>query len=184
MRLLDGGYDAWVQGGHPLETVARFPTSVPVFGADVPVHPDLIADIEEAKQILADPDGRRARQRPHLERAHREDQRLQLHPTGRENRRGRLGQLRHRRVPHAALPQPRQHDAPYPEIAANWNEAGITPDKWVAFYCGTGWRASETWFYARLMDWPNVAVYDGGWLEWSQNPGQNPIEMGQPELPA
>ena len=36
----------------------------------------------------------------------------------------------------------------YPEIAANWEEAGITPDKWVAFYCGTGWRASETWFYA------------------------------------
>ena len=39
---------------------------------------------------------------------------------------------------------------PYPEIAANWAEAGITPDKWVAFYCGTGWRASETWFYATL----------------------------------
>ena len=36
----------------------------------------------------------------------------------------------------------------YPEIAANWEEAGITADKWVAFYCGTGWRASETWFYA------------------------------------
>ena len=37
---------------------------------------------------------------------------------------------------------------PIPEIAANWAEAGITADKWVAFYCGTGWRASETWFYA------------------------------------
>ena len=33
----------------------------------------------------------------------------------------------------------------YPEIAANWAEASITPDKSVAFYCGTGWRASETW---------------------------------------
>ena len=42
---------------------------------------------------------------------------------------------------------------PYPEIAANWDEVGITPDKWLAFYCGTGWRASETWFYAYLMGW-------------------------------
>ena len=42
---------------------------------------------------------------------------------------------------------------PYPEIAANWEEAGITADKWVAFYCGTGWRASETWLYAFLMGW-------------------------------
>ena len=34
------------------------------------------------------------------------------------------------------------------------------------------------------MGWPRVAVYDGGWLEWSSDPGDNPIEMGEPELPA
>ena len=28
-----------------------------------------------------------------------------------------------------------------------------------------GWRASETWFYAYLMGWPRIAVYDGGWFE-------------------
>ena len=68
----------------------------------------------------------------------------------------------------------------YPEIAANWDEAGITPGKWVAFYCGTGWRASETWFYAYLMNWQRIAVYDGGWFEWSQDPIKNPIEVGEP----
>jgi thiosulfate/3-mercaptopyruvate sulfurtransferase len=51
----------------------------------------------------------------------------------------------------------------YPEIAANWEAAGVTPDKWVAFYCGTGWRASESWFYAYLLGWERIAVYDGGW---------------------
>ena len=35
---------------------------------------------------------------------------------------------------------------------------------------GTGWRASETWFYAYLMGWQRIAVYDGGW--WS---GADPI---------
>jgi 3-mercaptopyruvate sulfurtransferase SseA len=68
----------------------------------------------------------------------------------------------------------------YPEIAANWQEAGISADKRVAFYCGTGWRASETWFYAYLMGWPRIAVYDGGWFEWSQDPINNPIETGDP----
>jgi thiosulfate/3-mercaptopyruvate sulfurtransferase len=68
----------------------------------------------------------------------------------------------------------------YPEIAANWAEAGITPDKRVSFYCGTGWRASETWFYASLMGWPDISVYDGGWCEWSQDPVANPIEVGVP----
>ncbi|MEJ2559104.1 MAG: rhodanese-like domain-containing protein, partial [Anaerolineae bacterium] len=49
----------------------------------------------------------------------------------------------------------------------------------VAFYCGTGWRASETFFYAHLMGWPHVAVYDGGWFEWSRDES-NPIEIGEP----
>ena len=69
----------------------------------------------------------------------------------------------------------------YPEIVANWAEAGITADKHVAFYCGTGWRAAETWFYADLLGWPRAAVYDGGWFEWSQDPINNPIEIGLPD---
>jgi 3-mercaptopyruvate sulfurtransferase SseA len=65
--------------------------------------------------------------------------------------------------------------------AEHREEAGITPDKRVAFYCGTGWRAAETWFYALLMDRPRISVYDGGWFEWSQDPLNNPIETGELE---
>ena len=57
VRLLDGGYDWWVQGGNPLETIERLPTPVASFGGTVPVRPEVIVDIEEAKEILADPDG-------------------------------------------------------------------------------------------------------------------------------
>ena len=67
----------------------------------------------------------------------------------------------------------------FQEIEAKWRDAGITPDKQVAFFCGTGWRASETFFYAHLMGWEQVAVYDGGWLEWSQDE-RNPIQTGEP----
>ncbi|WP_305065691.1 rhodanese-like domain-containing protein, partial [Methanococcoides sp.] len=48
-----------------------------------------------------------------------------------------------------------------------------------AFYCGTGWRGSEAFFNAWLMGWDNAAVYDGGWLEWSNN--KLPSEKGVPE---
>jgi thiosulfate/3-mercaptopyruvate sulfurtransferase len=67
----------------------------------------------------------------------------------------------------------------YPEIEANWQAADIRRDQRVAFYCGTGWRASETFFYGYLMGWERVAVYDGGWFEWSADPA-NPIEVGPP----
>src|SRR5215211_7300356 len=57
VRLLDGGYDWWVQAGFELETIDRQPTPVPAFGVQVPLRPEVIVDIDEAKQILADREG-------------------------------------------------------------------------------------------------------------------------------
>jgi thiosulfate/3-mercaptopyruvate sulfurtransferase len=65
------------------------------------------------------------------------------------------------------------------EVAADWRARGITPDKRTIFYCGTGWRASEAWWAARALGWQNIAVYDGGWLEWSAD-AANPVETGTP----
>ena len=67
----------------------------------------------------------------------------------------------------------------YHDIATQWRMWGITPDKRVVFYCGTGWRASEACFYAYLMGWAHIAVYDGGWRAWVQNPA-NPVAVGDP----
>ncbi|MDZ7775153.1 MAG: hypothetical protein U5L09_05810 [Bacteroidales bacterium] len=36
----------------------------------------------------------------------------------------------------------------YHEIEKNWKEYGITPEKHLAFYCGTGWRGSEAFINA------------------------------------
>ena len=29
------------------------------------------------------------------------------------------------------------------------------------------------------MGWQRIAVYDGGWFEWSKDPRSNPIEVGE-----
>src|SRR5437870_1561570 len=56
VRLLDGGYDAWVRAGNPLETIPREPTAVAAFGVPIPLRPDVIVDIDDAKRILSAPD--------------------------------------------------------------------------------------------------------------------------------
>ena len=56
--------------------------------------------------------------------------------------------------------------------------AGIRPDRQTIFYCGTGWRASLAFFYAWLMGWERIAVYDGGWLEWSSDPANPTVIHG------
>jgi thiosulfate/3-mercaptopyruvate sulfurtransferase len=63
---------------------------------------------------------------------------------------------------------------PAAQIARMWSAGGIGPDQDVLFYCGTGWRASLAFFYAWLMGWERIAVYDGGWYEWSLDPA-NPV---------
>jgi 3-mercaptopyruvate sulfurtransferase SseA len=181
VRLLDGGYDWWVRTGNPLETQLREPTPVESFGVQVPLRPEVIVDIDEAKEILADQEGAALVSirtwREHIGNVSGYNY---IGPAGRIKGDvwGNCGtdayHMQHYRNVDNTM-------RAYPEIAANWAEAGITGDKWVAYYCGTGWRASETWFYAYLMGWDRIAVYDGGWFEWSQDPINNPIEIGEPQ---
>ena len=169
-----------MRSGNELETTLREPTPVESFGVPIPLRPEVIVDIDEAKEILADPDGAAlVSVRTWNEHIGKVSGYNYIGPAGRiaGDVWGNCGtdayHMQHYRTVDNTM-------RAYPEIAANWEEAGITPDKWVAFYCGTGWRASETWFYAYLMDWQRIAVYDGGWWEWCRNPTENPIEVGEP----
>src|SRR5262249_19858881 len=153
IRLLDGGYDWWVRRDNPLETVIREPTPVSSFGVPIPSRPEVIVDIDEAKQILADPRGAAlVSVRTWKDHVGEVSGYNSIGPAGRiaGDVWGNCGSdayhMQHYRTVDNTM-------RPYPEIAANWEDAGITSDKWVAFYCGTGWRASETWFYAYVMNW-------------------------------
>jgi molybdopterin synthase sulfurtransferase len=181
VRLLDGGYDRWVQAGNALETTVREPVPVASFGVEIPLRADVIVDIDEAKQILVDPDAAAlVSVRTWNEHIGAVSGYNYIGPVGRiaGDVWGNCGSDAYHMQHYRSVDNTMRA---YPEIASNWEAAGITPDKHIAFYCGTGWRASETWFYAHLMGWERIAVYDGGWFEWSQDPERNAIEIGEPE---
>jgi thiosulfate/3-mercaptopyruvate sulfurtransferase len=181
VRLLDGGYDGWVRAGNPLETVVREPAPVASFGVPVPLRPEVIVDIDEAKQILRDREhAALVSVRSWKEHIGEVSGYNYIAPAGRiaGDVWGNCGSDAYNMQNYRNVDNTMRA---YPEIAASWEDAGITADKWVAFYCGTGWRASETWFSAYLMGWPRIGVYDGGWFEWSQDPINNPIETGDPQ---
>lgn len=70
------------------------------------------------------------------------------------------------------------------QIFAAWKKWGITPDKEIAFYCGTGWRAATAFFITKQEGWKDVKLFDGGWYDWDKahqkDPSKYPVQLGDP----
>ncbi len=179
VRLLDGGYGAWCGAGLSSQS-GPAPPCVPVaaFGALFPGRPDYLTDLPQARRLLECDEAALVSIRTWSEHtgltsgysyiAARGDI-----PGARWGRAGRDGDVNS--MSHFQYPDGRMRGAAH--ITAAWQEQGIDAASRCAFYCGTGWRASLAFYYAWLMGWERISVYDGGWYEWSlaQAPAIVPI---------
>jgi thiosulfate/3-mercaptopyruvate sulfurtransferase len=179
VRVLNGGVTAWETAGYALSTDNVAPQPVDRTGLDIPERPEYMIDMPEAKELLAAADGDLVSVRSWSEFIGERSGYHYMEQTG--------------RIPGAVfgncgsdayhMENYRNFDyttRAFEEIAQKWAEAGITPDRRIAFYCGTGWRGSEAFMNAYWMGWPNIAVYDGGWYEWGCN-SDEPTATGEPE---
>lgn len=178
VRVLNGGFQSWEDAGLPVSVLDEPKKAVKDFGAAIPLHPELAVDTPEAKKMLAAEDAELVCVRSWPEYIGEVSGYNYIEAKGRipgavfaDCGSDAYHMENYRNLDHTTRE--------YHETEAIWKQAGITPDKYLAFYCGTGWRGSEAWFNAWLMGWPRVSVYDGGWFEWSNDPG-NPFETGIP----
>ena len=183
VRVLNGGFQSWQDAGYPVAKDDVIKISERDFGATIPVRPELMADMEKAKELLKSENGDLVSIRSWPEYIGQVSGYNYIEKKGRipGSVFGNCGSdayhmENYRNVDHTTRE--------FHEIERIWKTAGIVPEKQLAFYCGTGWRGSEACYNAWLMGWPNVAVFDGGWFEWSNDP-KNPYETGIPEeIPA
>jgi thiosulfate/3-mercaptopyruvate sulfurtransferase len=172
VRLLDGGFAAWQAAGHPTAAGAprRFPPATE-FGIGFPARPNYLMDIGQVRRLLQADTGVLVSIRSWSEFTGQTSGYSYIRakgdiPGARWGRAGRDGDV------HS------MSDFQHPDgtmkcaahIQAFWRAAGIHSGKHATFYCGTGWRASLAFFYAWLMNWERISVYDGGWFEWSTHP--------------
>ena len=61
------------------------------------------------------------------------------------------------------------------DLAAQYAEIGVTPDREVIPYCQGGYRSANTYLALRLIGYPRVRNYLGSWGEWG-NRSELPIE--------
>lgn len=178
VKILNGGIQSWEDEGYSLTTARTEPKGKQSFGTTIPVHPELAVDTPEAKEMIRGKESELVCVRSWPEYIGEVSGYNYIEKKGRipgavwsdcgsdayhmENFRNLDHTIREAQ-----------------EVEAEWKASGIVPGKHLALYCGTGWRGSEAFFNAWLMGWPRVAVYDGGWFEWSNDP-ENTVESGIP----
>jgi 3-mercaptopyruvate sulfurtransferase SseA len=185
VRLIDGGYAAWTDLALPLKQ--GFPAPFPAagdFGAAYPANPQYLVDTPQARGVLEQPDACLVSIRTWKEFVGQTSGYSYIPAKGEI-----AGALWGRSGSDEDVNSMSEfHDAhgrmlAAAEICRMWRAKGIRPDKKTVFYCGTGWRASLAFFYAWLMNWERISVYDGGWCEWSRDP-RNPVVRRLSSTPA
>ena len=162
MRLLDGGFNAWLAAGLPVTRDAGPPPTSDWTGTR---EAHTLATWKEVTSALGRGD------------AVVLDTRTDGEYTGTTVRARRGGA-----VPGAVHIEwtrnlsPSGDYKPAAELKQMYEKAGVTPDREVITYCQGGYRAAQSYLALRLLGYPRVRMYIGSWKEWGDREDL-PIEL-------
>ncbi|MFQ5912474.1 MAG: sulfurtransferase [Nitrospinota bacterium] len=157
VRILNGGFQAWVASGADISETA---SSYPAKQFEVRLDPSVVITAEEIRSKLGQKDVALV------------DARSAGEYSGRERYSWRGGH-----IPGAVhIDWVRTVEGlpggwlPPEELARLYESQGVTRDKEVIPYCQTFHRAAHTYFTLRLLGYERVRGYDGSWAEWGNRP--------------
>lgn len=167
VKVIDGGLNSWKKAGFSTESEEVKPTPVDNFGVSVPAHPEYLLSLEEVLKKLPSDDFRLISIRSEEEWLG-ETSGYSYIPKAGEPAGAYWGKSGEGNSGMSFYQNEDGTNKPFEEIVEMWKENGITTDKELSFYCGTGWRACLPWLlcYERGL---NANIYDGGWNEWQMN---------------
>lgn len=171
VKLLDGGWQAWVAAGHSVSFVgAKAQPKTSHF--EIQPNTSLKTDLQEVIAHLEHPDWQIL------------DVRSDVEFNGKnlaENKRGgHIPDAKHlewkRLLTHEDTDGGVNYFRSKDEMEKLLAEAGVQKDKTVAVHCQSGIRASFMVFCLEMLDYPNVKLYDGSMKEWA-NLDDTPLEL-------
>jgi thiosulfate/3-mercaptopyruvate sulfurtransferase len=163
VAVLDGGWSAWQTAGSPTCAV---PCSYPPATFSATLRPELVASKQDVLAAIGDPDI------------------CLINALGRRQHRGEINEYGRRgHIPGSRnvtaweiLDRQTQRYRPLPELR---RKVGSALDaKRIITYCGAGAAASSLAHVLVRLGHPDVAVYDGGLLEWCAD-RRLPLQTGQ-----
>lgn len=164
--IMSGTLSAWTDAGFELETEAHAPKPVASFGADKPLNPDFIDFVDEAEQMVKDPQVQLVDTRTVEEFAGETSGYSYFDGKGRIDGsvsspagiKSSSSMLYYRNIDGTM----RNADL----IEAMWEEQGVDTNKHLSFFCGGGYRAGEILWDARAMGLEKTSIFSDGWCGW------------------
>jgi thiosulfate/3-mercaptopyruvate sulfurtransferase len=153
--VLDGGLPAWAQLGEPVSTEATVRVAVTYTGSP---NPDLLATWQYVLDNIGNPDV----------------QIIDARPPASYTGQAAGTDLHAGHIPGALnldWNQLVKTDAPRTfksadELQAAFDAIGLSRDKEIIVYCGSGPASSEAMLALQLLGYPNVRQYAASWSEW------------------
>lgn len=176
VKCLDGGMEAWTEAGYETESGSNKPEAAEGgFGVEVPAHPEYILSIDQVKEKLEkDDDFKLVSIRSKAE--------FLGETSG-------YGYIDKAGEPKGAIWGHDTDDSSYLNsdgrmagtdvLEGYLSESDASLDNELAFYCGTGWRATVPFLMMYQEGYTNMSLYDGGWFVWQMD-DSNPVQIGDP----
>ncbi len=172
VKALDGGYGAWTKAGYETEKTSNTGKAVTDFGRTTALHPDWI--VSTADVTAADSKYKLVSIRSYEE---------YIGQTSGYGYIARAGE------PKGAIWGHDTDDGSYNDangntvtsakIAEYIQPYGATLNDKLAFYCGTGWRATIPFLIMYQEGYTNMYLWDDGWYVYNTIPGL-PVQIGDP----
>ena len=166
VRLLNGGFKAWLDKGYKTQKGNNKSQSVKSFGTEFFTNSQLIKNTNDAQNILKQNNASLISVRSENEFIGKTSGYSYIKPRGHIKGAiwGNSGSDAYHLENYRSVSNKMLNEA---DIKRFWKKLKIDTKKHLSFYCGTGWRATEVLFYAYVMGLDHTSLYDGGWLEWS-----------------
>ncbi|MBM3688549.1 MAG: sulfurtransferase [Actinobacteria bacterium] len=164
VAVLDGGWQAWVDSGSPIDSIVPTPTPAPFTAR---VRPDLLADVDEVdiarQQPLTCVFDSRGEEGYHGRGVYHDPVRGHIAGAG-------LADRAHTLTPDKHFRSPDELRAHYDSLISDQ-----APDD-IIFYCGSGITAAQNVLAMTVAGLPGSRMYVGSWSEWINDP-RRPTEL-------
>lgn len=179
VKILNGGLNAWTKAGNDVEKEMNKGTEAADFGVTAPAHPEYWVSLAEAKDRLENDDNFKLVSIRSEAEWLGETSGYAYMDIGGEPKGAVWGKGAETAFDVAMFTNEDGTVKDLEGFKKVWEGCDFTLENDLAFYCGTGWRASVPFLVLYENGYDNIAVYDGGWFEWQMH-ADYPAQLGDP----